>query len=173
MYGAQTPEAYTSSLNSASSIPNPHSLPTTIRWRNGRKDALKQDCYSSSSCWDLQVPLDEIRFNKQTNEIVLGLGILLSWSKQMGVGTIGCLGGCECDSKDFSTYLAYSGWSMIFWEFVRAKVATPLPCSFQPLPLPLPPLPLPQSTAYLHFSSAMQSGPLGISPSTLPFVIKH
>ncbi len=73
---------------------------------------------------ELQVPLDNINFDRRTRRIVLGIGIVLSWAKDMGVGTLACQGGCVCESKDFSTYLAYAGWSMTFWEFVSAQVRT-------------------------------------------------
>lgn len=53
------------------------------------------------------MPLDGIQDDNEAKDIVLGLGVLLSWYKEMGLGTIECRGGCQCDPMEISTYLAY------------------------------------------------------------------
>lgn len=75
-----------------------------------------------------QVPLGGISFNE---DIVIGLGVLISWKQTMGVIDAYCTSGCSCTPKHFSTWLSHAGWSMTFWQFMEAKVKyTFLPCEY-------------------------------------------
>lgn len=66
-----------------------------------------------------QIPLSNISYNGQ--DLVVGVGLLLSY-KDMGIAQLGCLTGCACVLKEYSTYVKYSGWSMTYWRFLQVKV---------------------------------------------------
>lgn len=88
----------------------------------------------------VQQPLENVTFNGE--DMVVGLGMLLSYADIMGVAEIGCVQGCTCNCSTFSTRIQYSGYSMTYWQFLTVKVCThvcetnasqgPRPCRLDP-----------------------------------------
>ena len=68
----------------------------------------------------VQVSWDGMKYDGES--LVVGVGLLVSWRRDMGVAQLSCLAGCECQPKEFSTFINEAGWSMTFWRFIEVKV---------------------------------------------------
>lgn len=67
----------------------------------------------------IKVPLANVTHNG--TDMLVGIGLLLSGHGHMGVAQLGCLAGCVCPMREYSTFLKQASWSMTFWRFLEAK----------------------------------------------------
>ena len=73
----------------------------------------------------LQLPLDKMDYNGE--DLVIGIGMLLSWSPDMGIAQLQCMKGCTCNPAEFSAFSKEGHYSMTHWNYFSAKVPLPQP----------------------------------------------
>ena len=58
------------------------------------------------------------------SDMAIGMGMLISYSKEMGVVLLTCISGCLCAPQEKSTLLPYANYSMVYWEPLPVKVSS-------------------------------------------------
>jgi len=74
----------------------------------------------AGSTIELKLPLETVRYNGV--DLVVGVGMLISWSPDMGMAQLTCTHGCTCDPTEFSGFFRERDTSMTYWRYHHAKV---------------------------------------------------